>query len=286
VFYGGRPPDAAADLILTGEFQDDWFGHAVGGAGDGNGDGFDDILVGAPFFDRRSVQDPASAVGRIYMFFGGAPPDVNPDRVLTGTQMDEQFGWSLAGGVDVDGDGLDDVAGGARFFDDGPASAAGRVVVAYGSSGTDFRTGPRLVGLAADDQFGHDVALLGVPPEPGAVAGGAVFTDVAGSGAGEAARLSLRCLALTAATITMQASACKDFESVSFYRGRLADLVLGDPGACVARIASPATSIEDPGEPASGEGFFYLVTGRGADLEGHPGFRSDGSGRPRPVPCP
>jgi FlgD Ig-like domain/FG-GAP repeat len=49
IFFGGQ--DAQADLILTGSLAGDRLGNAVAGAGDVNGDGFDDVLVGVPFND-------------------------------------------------------------------------------------------------------------------------------------------------------------------------------------------------------------------------------------------
>jgi hypothetical protein len=288
VFFGGAAVDGVPDLVLTGEFKDDWFGHAVGGAGDVNGDGYGDILVGAPFYDVLDGSSFLSAAGRIYVFLGGAAPDAVPDHAVTGTQMDEQLGWSLDGGADADGDGLDDLVGGARFYDEGTVSAAGRLVVAFGARGTALRGGPRIAGLQADDQFGHDVALLGpaTAAAPGDLASGAVYSDVAGGGAGGASRLSLRCLFVSAATDAVTVAGCRDFERLDVYRGRVGDLGAGDAGTCAGTLRPPAEVLTDPATPAPGEAFFYLATGDAAGLGGHPGFRSDGRPRPAPAPCP
>jgi hypothetical protein len=287
VFFGGANMDATPDLVLTGEFQDDWFGHAVGGGGDVNGDGFDDILVGAPFFDARSGTDIRSAAGRIYVFLGGSPPDAVPDLLLTGDQADEQLGWALDGGGDIDGDGLDDILGGARFYDAGLVSAAGRVIVAYGARGTSLRPGPRPEGLAMDDQFGHDVAVVAaVSAGAGSLASAAVFNDIAGSGAGQVSLLSLHCTVLLLQGDTVAVAACRDFDAVNLYRGRVADLRAGDPGACLGRVAPPSLTLEDTLAPLPGESFFYLGRGLAVGLEGHPGYRSDGSPRPLPASCP
>jgi hypothetical protein len=289
VFFGGASPDGVPDVIMTGEVKDDWFGHAVGDAGDVNGDGYDDVLVGAPFYDSVTATTFSSAVGRVYVFLGGPVPDNVPDRLLTGSDPDEQLGWDLSGGADIDGDGLDDIAGGARFYDGNPTEvrAFGRVIVAYGSRGAALRPGPSLVGLTADDQFGHDVAVVPIGLNGSdSLAASAVYSDESGSGAGSAARLSLQCVGLDLAGSLIAAPACKDFESLSFYRGRVADLPAGDPGSCLARLAPQAQPLEDAATPLIGEAFFYLAEGAAGGLQGHPGFRSDGSARPFPQDCP
>jgi hypothetical protein len=289
VFFGGPSPDGIADVVMTGEVKDDWFGHAVGDAGDVNGDGFDDVLVGAPFYDAQTASTFSSAVGRVYVFLGGPAPDNVPDRLLTGSDPDEQLGWDLSGGADIDGDGFDDVAGGARFYDGNPndVTALGRVIVAYGSPGPALRPGPSLVGLVEHDQFGHDLAVIPIGLNGSdSLAASAVYSDETGSGAGSAARLSLLCVGLEMTGSLIAAPACKDFESLSFYRGRVADLAAGDPGTCIGRLLSPAPPLEDTSAPLAGEAFFYLAEGAVADLQGHPGFRSDGSARPFPQECP
>jgi hypothetical protein len=288
VFFGGERPDAVPDLVLTGEFMDDWFGQAVGSAGDVNGDDYDDVLVGAPFFDLVLGTEVRSAVGRVYVFFGGPAADALPDRVVTGEDPDEQVGWTLGGLGDIDRDGFDDLLVPGHFYDDGLTLAAGRVIVAYGGSGPDLRPGPRIVGLAQDDQFGHDIAILapGAGDRFGSLAVSAVYNDVAGSGAGQVSRFSLICLWLALEGDAVGVAPCRDFESVSLYRGRVADLRAGDGGACLARLQAPANALTDAESPLAGEAFFYNALGDAAGLEGHPGFRSDGASRPLPASCP
>src|SRR6185503_4948010 len=76
------------------------FGQSVASAGDVNGDGFDDILVGAN--------------GTVVAFYGSATgvSKVNP-WVVTSTVPNDAFGFSVASAGDVDGDGFDDVIVGA-----------------------------------------------------------------------------------------------------------------------------------------------------------------------------
>jgi len=100
------------------------FGFAVAGAGDVNGDGYSDLVVGAPDYDLPAG---ANNHGRIYVFQGGiAGLGPVPDRAVTVDPSDSahRLGYAVAGVRDTDGDGRSDVA------------AAGREGIAYLFSGT------------------------------------------------------------------------------------------------------------------------------------------------------
>jgi hypothetical protein len=79
------------------------FGYSVSGAGDVNGDGYDDWIVAAPYhagFNNR---------GRVYVYLGG--PDVLSGQaawIKTGDQKHAKFGYSVSGAGDVNGDGYND----------------------------------------------------------------------------------------------------------------------------------------------------------------------------------
>ena len=91
------------------------FGVSVAGAGDVNGDGFDDVLVGARFFDNGQEDE-----GRAFLYLGSpSGPSLAPDWFAESDQEDAEFGFSVSGAGDVDGDGFDDILVGARLFDSG-----------------------------------------------------------------------------------------------------------------------------------------------------------------------
>jgi hypothetical protein len=110
---GGIPTDVTVDAVFEGT-PGEGFGASVAGAGDVNGDGYADILVGAP-------GDAAGSDGRARVFFGGPGLDTTPDLELAGTHPGERFGWSVAGAGDIDGDGYADLLAGAPENDEGGA---------------------------------------------------------------------------------------------------------------------------------------------------------------------
>jgi hypothetical protein len=162
VFYGpvsGHHASASADAIITGEFANDDLGTSVASAGDFNGDGTDDLIVGAPHFPIE-VTDP----GRAYIFFGpisGSMSAGAADIILHGEVDNDQFGSSVASAGDVNGDGVGDVVVGAeQSLNSGPGKAYlyfGVVVRAEGLLVPDAV----FTGEQSLDSFGHSVASAG-----------------------------------------------------------------------------------------------------------------------------
>jgi len=182
IFYGGAAMDAAADLVLTGEAVNDHFGIAVSGAGDVNGDGFDDVLVGASDNDAGGLGS-----GRAYVFFGGPGTDDVPDLTLTGEAADSYFGAAVASAGDVNADGFGDVMVGSAANDAG-GSDAGRAYVYFGGPGADDVADVIMTGVASNDYLGTSVAGAGDVNEDGFgdVVVGAPGVDTGGNEAGGA----------------------------------------------------------------------------------------------------
>ena len=147
----GLPPNG-----LTGQASNDQFGYSVASAGDVNGDGYDDTIVGAPSYDAPSLFN----VGRAYVYFGGPELDDDPDVVITGTAPFDQFGLSVSGAGDVNGDGYDDVLVGAPFNDVGGADA-GRAYVFFGGPAMNNVPDVTFTGAFASDFLGYAVAGAG-----------------------------------------------------------------------------------------------------------------------------
>jgi hypothetical protein len=134
VFRGGNGQLATTPAaVLPGSQTDSKFGAAVAGAGDVNGDGLGDVIVGAPTLDAMIGANLTNDVGGVALYLG-APGDFNAqsDLQLLGDEAGAQFGYSLAGAGDVNGDGFDDAIVGAPFATSTNAGA-GRATVYFGA---------------------------------------------------------------------------------------------------------------------------------------------------------
>ena len=123
IFNGGDPMDSTADVTLTGEKNGDKFGYSVSSAGDMDGDGAPDVIVGAPYWDNGATTD----CGQVLIFKGGSLMDTVSDFVHNGTQANEHFGWSVSLSLKVEGGTINSVVVGAPHFDS--VSDSGRVEI-------------------------------------------------------------------------------------------------------------------------------------------------------------
>jgi hypothetical protein len=181
---------APADgFIIQGDAADDQAGRSVSSAGDLNGDGFADLIIGAP-----SGDDGGNSAGEAYVVFGTnsgfgavdgtgravldlASLDPSDGFIIQGDAAGDQAGFSVASAGDVNGDGLVDLIVGARLGDDGGIDA-GEAYVVFGKAsgfGTVDGTGRAVVDLtnltvgagfiiqgdAADDRAGASVSAAG-----------------------------------------------------------------------------------------------------------------------------
>ncbi len=104
------------------------FGYSVASAGDVNGDGFRDVIVGARLFDNGETDEGAAFVYH-GSFFGLSS---TPDWTAESNQANAEFGISVASAGDVNGDGFSDVIVGAWQYDN-PETDEGAAFVYHGS---------------------------------------------------------------------------------------------------------------------------------------------------------
>lgn len=145
------------------------FGFSVDGAGDVNCDGFDDVIVGDP-----GVGDPVE-YGRFYVYHGSADGlSLTPNHVRGTTVLyDDDYGYSVAGAGDVDGDGCDEVIVGApervtgfwRGFS-GIYYGSSKGISSWRMSLKDTgapRHGHSVAGAGDVDADGYDDVIIGAP---------------------------------------------------------------------------------------------------------------------------
>jgi hypothetical protein len=158
VFNGSASGLAAApSWSVESDQRDAFYGFAVGAAGDVNGDGFGDVIVGSYLYDNGQGEE-----GRAFVYLGSpAGPATSPAWSADGNQQGANFGISLASAGDVNGDGFGDVIIGAAFFDNGQTNE-GRVFVYLGSS-VGLPAAPSWTAESdqAESRFGYSVAGAG-----------------------------------------------------------------------------------------------------------------------------
>jgi Ca2+-binding RTX toxin-like protein len=167
--------DGSNGFTLNGLAAEDRTGNSVASAGDLNGDGFDDLIIGAVYANANGLRSGAS-----YVVFGKASGfDANVDLAslngangfkLSGAAMSDRSGFSVASAGDVNGDGYDDLIVGAYAASpNGPRSGASYVVfgkaAGFGAnldlSSLDGSGGFKLSGGATRDFAGWSVASAG-----------------------------------------------------------------------------------------------------------------------------
>src|SRR5439155_894295 len=106
VYFGGPAMDAIPDLVLSGTFTGELFGFAISSAGDLNGDGYEDLVLTGHVADSTGVIST-----RAYLYFGGPVTTANPtpNLILVGDPSGHQFGRTILGGRDLNGDGKPDL---------------------------------------------------------------------------------------------------------------------------------------------------------------------------------
>ncbi len=284
---------------IVGSAAGDQSGYTVADAGDVNGDGFDDVIVGT----AHNVPG-ANGLGAAYVVFGhagGFPATLNLSALdgtngfeILGAESGDRAGRRASGAGDINGDGYDDVIIGAQLSDvSGMDSGAAYVV--FGHAGNfsatidvtslDGSNGFQLVGASAEDLAGRAVSSAGDVNGDGYgdIVIGAIGVDVGGNGSGAAYVVFGHDGGFDPVIDVSQLSGTNGFA-----------LFGGDPGQETGRRVSSAGDINADGyddliigAPGTGvtTGAAYVVYGHAGgfpasidltSLDGIDGFRIDG----------
>jgi hypothetical protein len=156
IFRGGENGiQQPAAFVIGGDLDVQQLGWSLDFAGDVNGDGFGDLIAGAP----TAMQPSGNVSGGGFVFFGSAtqkPSDTNP---LFPEDIDhESIGWAVAGGGDLDGDGTPDAIVGAPSA----STSRGRVFT-YFNRDSGLEGVPEMLDVSPPplSRLGYAVVMMG-----------------------------------------------------------------------------------------------------------------------------
>jgi len=155
LWYGNKDGiSTTRDWSNESNIADAWYGTSVATAGDVNGDGYSDLLIGSPNEDSSS--------GRAYVYLGSADlPDATANWTKRSNQVSANFGFSVASAGDVNGDGFGDVIIGADLWDDGQLNEGGVWIYRGAADGLVDAPYWYKQGDLNGAGFGHSVASAG-----------------------------------------------------------------------------------------------------------------------------
>lgn len=157
VYFGSTDGNLLTKSFITSSQAGAELGISVASAGDVNGDGFSDIIVGAPSYDKNAADD-----GIALVFHGSAASvELSASKVILNSKVGAEMGFSVSKAGDVNGDGFDDVIVGAPFYDNGANNEGAAFVYRSDEKGVDLGTMLIVSMGQALAKFGYSVAAAG-----------------------------------------------------------------------------------------------------------------------------
>ncbi|TAN50404.1 MAG: hypothetical protein EPN21_09035 [Methylococcaceae bacterium] len=293
-------------LRLDGVATLDYSGRSVSGAGDVNGDGYADIIVGASWADANGN----TRAGSSYLVFGkvsgfGATLDLSSlsgtgsGMRLDGVAASDYAGFAVSTAGDINGDGFDDLLIGAYRADPGGISSAGSSYLVFGKaagfaaslnlSTLNGSTGFRMDGVGWYDAAGRSVGVAGDVNGDGYndLVIGAPTADPNGSDSGSAyvvfGKASSFASSLNLSTLNGTTGFRLDGAAAGDLAGRAVATAGDINGDGYADLIVGAKGADANG---SGSGSSYVVFGKASaftsalnlsTLNGSTGFRLDGA---------
>ncbi|MDY6839469.1 MAG: integrin alpha, partial [Thermodesulfobacteriota bacterium] len=134
-----------------------YFGQSVSTAGDVNGDGYSDVIVGAGWYDNGENNE-----GRAFVYHGSPSGlSMSADWTAESDQAGAYFGHSVSTAGDVNGDGYSDVIVGANLYDNGESNEGGAFVYHGSPSGLSTSADWTAESNERDARLGQSVSTAG-----------------------------------------------------------------------------------------------------------------------------